>query len=310
MKRFFLIVLITIASTAIYLSYFGLETKKFDNLIKNKVNKVNQHVKLEFQKTKIYLNLRELNLVVKLQNPKVLIKNNEINLSELNLFLSIKSFFGFGFLLQRADIAFIKNDIKDLIKITNLFLPRIINKQFKKIFAKGSLEGEFVIPFEPDGSISKDYGFSGKISDALINLTKEFSIKNLTTEINYGQKVKNGGFEAKIQKGSLFDLKLSGSTINFKRGEGLSKIKSLLHTNGKINFSQIKKITSLFGLKINSFKAVKGTSDLKTNINFDLDSRFQVKNLSYSTEGNISFLELHTEERKIIRKYLPLYNSK
>ena len=99
MKRLFFIVLITIASAAIYLSYFGLETKKFDNLIKSKVNKVSQHVKLEFQKTKIYLSLSELNLVVKLQNPKVLIKNNEINLSELNLYLSIKSFFNSDFLM-------------------------------------------------------------------------------------------------------------------------------------------------------------------------------------------------------------------
>ena len=59
----------------------------------------------------------------------------------------------------------LENDIKDLTKITNIFLPKIINKQLNKIFHKGNLEGEFVIPFESDGSIGKDYGFSGKISE-------------------------------------------------------------------------------------------------------------------------------------------------
>ena len=178
--RFFVILLIVVASAIIFLSYFGLETDRFDGLIKGKANEVNRYVKLEFKKTKIHLNPRELNLAVKLQNPKILIKGNEINLSRLDMFLSLKSFFTSDFLLKRAEVAFVKNDIKDLTKITNIFLPKIINKRLTKIFSRGSLEGEFIIPFEVDGSIGKDYGFSGKISDALINLTKEFSIKNLS----------------------------------------------------------------------------------------------------------------------------------
>ena len=47
--RFFLIVLIVIVSVVIFLTYFGLETDKFDNLIKNKTNEINQNVKLEFR---------------------------------------------------------------------------------------------------------------------------------------------------------------------------------------------------------------------------------------------------------------------
>jgi len=205
------------------------------------------------------------------------IKNNEIDLSKLDLFLSLKSFFSSDFLLKRAEVAFIKNDIKDLTKITNIFLPRIINKQLNKIFEKGNLEGKFIIPFEPDGSLGKDYGFYGQISDATINFTKEFSIKNLTTEINQVKEFENNGFIATIKKGSIFDLELADSTINLKREENETKIKSLLHTNGKLNFSQIKIISSLFGLNINFFKDINSTADLKTNINFYLDKKFRIK---------------------------------
>ena len=143
--RFFLIVLIVIVSIVIFLTNFGLETDRFNNLIKNKTNEINKNVKLEFQKTKIHLNPTELDLVVKLQKPKILIKNNEIDLSKLDLLLSLKSFFSSDFLLKRAEVAFIKNDIKDITKITSIFLPRIINKQLNKIFEKGNLEGKFII---------------------------------------------------------------------------------------------------------------------------------------------------------------------
>jgi len=308
--RFFLIVLIVAIFVIIFLSYFGIETDKFNGLIQSKANEVNRYVKLEFHKTKIHINPTELNLVVKLQNPKILVKNNEIILSKLNLFLPLRSFFTSDFLLKSAEVAFVKNDIKDLTKITSIFLPKIINKKLNKIFHKGNLEGEFIIPFESDGSIGKDYGFSGKVSDASINLTKEFSIKQLTTEIKHVKVADVDEFKITIEKGSIYNLELAGSTINLKRTRNETKVKSLLRTKGKLNFSQIKKISTLFALNTGNLKDVNGTADLKTNINFVLSQGFKIENLSYSMEGDIAYLEIHTGERRIIKKYLPEFEPK
>ena len=185
--KFILVFAIILISVIIFLSYFGLETDKFDSLIKTKANEINKYVKIGFKNTKIYLNTTELNLVVKLQNPRILVKKNEIILSKLDFYLPLRSFLTSDFLIKRAEVAFVKNDIKDLTKITNIFLPKIINKRLSKIFHKGNLEGEFIIPFEPDGSIGKDYGFSGQISDASINFTKKYSINNLTSEISHSK---------------------------------------------------------------------------------------------------------------------------
>jgi len=311
-SRFFLLLLISTVSLIIYLSYFGINTDKFDDLIKSKANELNKYIKLEFQKTKIHLNFGELNLVVRLQNPKILVKDNEIDLSKLDLFLSLKSFFSSNFLLERAEVAFIENDIKDLTKITNIFLPKIINKQLNKIFVKGNLEGEFIIPFKSDGKLRKDYGFSGTISNATINLTKNFSIKNLTTDIrNINNKDEAPNIiELVIKNGFIDDLNLSNTNINLKKEENKIKVKSLLQTKGDLNFSQIKKISALFNIDLDNFKDIYGTADLRTNINFDLEKRFKIKNLSYSVEGDISHIEIHASEKRIIKKYLPEFNSK
>ena len=308
--RLFVLLLITIVSSTIYLSYFGINTGKFDDLIKTKANEVNRHVKLEFQKTKIHLNPKELNLVVRLQNPKILIRSNEINLSKLDLFLSLKSFFSSDFLLKRAEVVFVRNDIKDLTKITNIFLPKLINKQLDKVFDKGNLEGKLVIPFEADGSFGKDYGFFGKISNASINLTKQFPIKNLTAEIKDLKNSDDKGIEIVFEKGSIYDLELADTIINLKHEKNAIKIDSLLRTKGKFNFSQIKKISSLFGLDTSNFTEINGTADLKTNINFNVDSRFRIKNPSYSMEGDIAYFEIHTDEKRIIKNYFPEYDPK
>jgi len=84
----------------------------------------------------------------------------------------------------------------------------------------------------------------------------------------------------------------------------------LLRTKGQLNFSQIKKISTLFALNTDNLKDVNGIADLKTNINFVLNKEFKIGDLSYSMEGDIAYLEIHTEERRIIRKYLPEFDPK
>ena len=92
-------------------------------------------------------------------------------------------------------------------------MPKIINKQIDKIFAEGQIEGEFIIPFDIDGNIGNDYGFSGRMINASINITKEFQIKNLTSEINHTKDKASNLFNIKIKKGSLADFDLSESTL-------------------------------------------------------------------------------------------------
>ena len=50
--KFFIFLFLIILSILLYLSYFGVETDKFDSLIKNKANEVSRYVKLDFQKQK------------------------------------------------------------------------------------------------------------------------------------------------------------------------------------------------------------------------------------------------------------------
>jgi hypothetical protein len=137
--KFSITILIVLILFLVYLSTIGLETDRFDTLIKKNANSVNDNVKFDFNKTNIYLDIRGLKLLVKLKKPKIIIKDNEINLLKLNLYLSLKSFYKSNFLLERANIGFAKNSIKDLAKVTNFFLPKIINNQLKKVFVEGNL---------------------------------------------------------------------------------------------------------------------------------------------------------------------------
>jgi hypothetical protein len=288
----------------------GVETSKFNDLIKKKTNDLRKEVKLEFKNTKIYLNARELNIIVKLQNPKILISNKEILLSKLNLFLSIKSYFNSDFLLEKAKLSFIKNDISDITKVTSIFVPKIINKKINKIFQKGKLDGSFIIPFESNGSVGKKYEFSGKINNASINLTKEIKLKNLTTDINHKKSIGGNIFNIIIENGLLYDLDLAKTSINITQENKETNFNADIKTKGKFNFSEIKKISSILNFNIEKFKDINGLAELDTNINFKINNNFRKKNLKYKVDGNISYMELLLKKKLNLNKYLPGYKNK
>jgi len=309
--KFFILSLVIIFFFTIYISYFGIETSRFDSLIKEKANQESKNIKLEFNKIKIYFNPSELNLVVKLKTPKVLIGDNEIKLSKIDLFLPLKSFITSDFLLQRVEIAFFKNDIKDLVKISNIFLPKFFNKKLNKIFSKGNLQGEFIIQFNPDGTIAKNYQVNAKLLNADLNLTKDFKIKNLSADIKYtlkSDKDKNINFF--INKGKILNLDLQKSSIDINFINNKKVIKSKINTAGISKYSEIKVISSLFGLNLGNIKNIELESDLETSVKLFLDDRFKVTDSTFSINGKINDLNIEHKEIKNLKKFLPSYKSK
>ena len=308
--RFLFLILITLISIIIYLSYFGIETDKFNSIIKNKANEVAKNAKLEFQNTKIHINIKELNLAVKLQNPKILIKNNEIILSKIDLFLPLKSFITSDFLLKRAEIAFFNNNIKDLVKISNLFLPRFINKRLNKILSSGNLQGEFVIPFNSDGSLAENYEISAKLLNANLNINKDLQISNLSTDIKYiYNSKKNKEINFFINQGKFLNLDLKKSFIDIHLKDKIKLIKSKIKTSGISKYPEIKIISSLLGLKLNNIKNLELKSELETSIKLSLDNKFKLIEKEFSLNGKIADLNLKHEKVKVINNFFPSYNS-
>jgi len=309
--KFLLLVVSILFLLIIFLTYVGLETDRLDSLIKKKSNTINNNIKIKFNKTKIYLDIRNLKILVKLQNPKVVLKKNEINLSKLNLSISLKSFYKSNFILERVNIAFKKNDIKDLTKITNIFLPKFANKQLKKVFKKGNLDGEIMIPFNSDGSIGKKYTFYGSVNEANLNLLHNYKIKNLNAQIGYGKNpnINSDGVKILIKNGSISNLKFSGSTIDIKFKENKKQIKSTLQTSGKLNFLEIKKALYLLGITVENLHDINLESDLTTAIQFELGSRYKIKNTNYSIKGHVNRLQFKIGKINSIKDFLPSFNE-
>ena len=63
--KYLLYFLILIRIGVIYLSYFGIETKRFNQLIRDKISDTTKKIDIELQEVKIVLNLNNFSIGLK-----------------------------------------------------------------------------------------------------------------------------------------------------------------------------------------------------------------------------------------------------
>ena len=90
--KLLILTLIILISVIVYLSYFGIETKQFNQIIKDKIIENNNEVDIDLNKVKIILNLDNLSIGLKTQDSTIFFKDKKISLDEIQTNFSIGSF--------------------------------------------------------------------------------------------------------------------------------------------------------------------------------------------------------------------------
>ena len=102
--KYFLYFLILIFIGILYLSYFGVETKKFNQLIKNEVSKVNKKISIELKDVKILLNLSNFSIALKTYEPNLVFDNKKIKLKNIKTNFSLGSFLKKEFAIKNVSL--------------------------------------------------------------------------------------------------------------------------------------------------------------------------------------------------------------
>ena len=84
---------------AFYLSYFGVETNKFNHFIGERISKTNPNLRVELKKVKILLNIKNFYVNISTFEPILYVGNNLINLKKLSTNLSINSYLKGNFVI-------------------------------------------------------------------------------------------------------------------------------------------------------------------------------------------------------------------
>ena len=211
--RFFIFTALIFLISIIYLSTFGIETKYFNSIIEEKSKPITKKINLKFNKTKIKLNLKDLNLSLKLVQPRFSYGDRSINLNRFDFYLPIKYFFNQNFILEKIIIKFTDQNINKINYFTSEFLSIPTRILINRTITKGAIDADSIITFDEKGKITKNLLVNGKLKNSQIYFSKNFIINDVS--LNF--KLEKENFELKNITGFSNDVNLSDSKIIIKK---------------------------------------------------------------------------------------------
>ena len=186
-----------------YLSYYGIETTKFNSIIKNKIQDHNPRLSINLNKVNIFLDLKKISIKIRSEKPDLIIdKFEEIEFKEIISTLSIRSYLSKEFAIKNLKLSTYENDIKNILSFYRLInnSPKLII--LNQFFEKGDVKFSLHFNFDQNGKINDDYEIKGEVRNLQVRLLKLKNIQN----INFKFNAKNKNIDLKTL--NLFTIKL------------------------------------------------------------------------------------------------------
>ena len=189
--KIIIFILIILIICILYVAYFGINTSKFNSLIKDEIKNHNSKIDIDLKKVKLHLDLKNILIKIKTQNPTLIInRSKNIELEEISSNISIRSYFQNKFAIKNLSIRSKNTEIKNFIELyrVNTNTPQII--LLNQIIKKGNIKLNANLNFDQSGKINKDYKISGNVKNAEFGLIKFKNLKRLSfnfiiTDKNY-----------------------------------------------------------------------------------------------------------------------------
>ena len=292
-------VLIIVLLSIFYLSYFGIQTDRFNNNISKQLKKNYPKLTINFKKIKLLLNPFNLSISLQTKNPEISFEGKKIELKEISTIYNIISFFRNEFGINSLDLETKKNEIKHIVKILRLNKDTPQLYILDKVINKGKIFIEAKINFDEKGNIKDDYKISGKINDLYLKLLNKSEIKDLNFNFNYYDK----NIDLKNLSLSYFNLKILSENISLKKNNKFYVIKGNLKSSKEII---PKEIISLI-LKNESFDKIILSSE--NDFSFKINKKYKISDLNIKSKINLNEANFNLKN-KLIKNYIPDFENK
>lgn len=291
--KFVSFVIILIISAALYLSYFGIETSKFNSEIKNQIKNKYDFVDLNFSKIKLLLDLKDFSVKLQTKNIDLNIYNNKIKINKLSTKISIFSYFNNEFAIENFHLNTEETEINSLINITRKFYNNLEMTLIDKVVKNGKILINANIEFNDDGTLANNYKLDGKVTNTNLLLINNKPINNL----NFNFLINDKNYKFKEINFKYFDLLLNSKEISIEK-----KQKNFI-TSGNFKTPEVilekKEIENFFNQENLNYKInrIKFSSD--NEFHFEIGNKFKIRKLKINSNFNVINAVINSLPKKI-----------
>tara|TARA_B100000780_G_scaffold268643_1_gene226765 strand:- start:2786 stop:4975 length:2190 start_codon:yes stop_codon:yes gene_type:complete len=285
MKSFFFsifcLIILTFVAGVAYLSIYGIETSKLNNLIISEIKKKDSKTEIELEKIKIKLDLKKIQLFLSTSSPKIFYQGTEIPITEIKIYSNINKILKSQIEVSKIIFKIEKFKIQDIQKVS----IRIKPSNFKT-YLLNNLQGGEIEKALFDLNINKDfkliaYKASGVVKKVNAKIKNNFTIKDISFNfIADSNLTLINSIKAKYES-----ITIANGSIDLQRKKNI-EIKGKFNTKFELKDNQLKKFfTKLQFIKKNKIE-LQGL--LLHEFNLKINDKFKIVDYNYKSNGNIS----------------------
>ena len=296
-SKFIIILLLLIIVSLSYLSFFGIETDRFNSQILNKIKNIDKNIEVELKKIRLVLDPFSLKLNVKTVGSKIKKQNKVIEIENIKTQISLRSIFNNKFSIENLEISTKSLEIKNLISFIRSFENSAELFILEKTVDKGYLIADIKVEFDSEGKIKNNFEIDGFIKDAKLSFLKKYNIQNLDLIFDYQENYL-----------MLSDISFSLNDLNFLSDKILlKKLNNNFIVEGNTNHKSINIDDKNLDLLIKPFfskldlKTLEFSSD--NSFKFEISKKFEINNFEIKSEMLIN--ELSTINNLNLKDFFP-----
>jgi hypothetical protein len=285
-----------------YLSFFGIDTSKFNNKIKTEILSLNKKINIELKTVKFLLNPFNLSVNIKTYGPKIIAQDNELKLEYIKTNISLKAFINNSFSIDDLQISTKSIKLKDIINFTRLFKNSTELFLLDKIIKDGLLVADIKLNFDDNGKIKDNYEINGFIKKGKLGFFKKYNIEDL----NLLFKIKNNEYLIEEITTKFNQIKLLSQSIKI-----IKKNNMFLVSGKAANVEKdidLKLLNIFFRKNLKDPVIDKVSFISENNFKFRIDKKFKISDLHIKSSINLNNLD-YKYNLLNLQKYLPNFEE-
>ena len=292
------ILILIIILAALYLSVFGIQTKKFNNEITKSVSKINKKIYLSLNDVKYKLNPYNFTINIITINPQILLGNSKLEIKEIKTNIALRSLINDKFLIDDLQIITKKIKLNDAIKLARSL------KNYPQFFILdamtkgGFINANIIIKFDEYGKIKENYRIKGFVKKAKLNILNKIKLNNFNFEFD----IDSNNFLLKEINTELNNIKIKSPLIKIKKNKDLYFVNGeILNDNWEFDIQEFK---TIFINLFNNINIKKIEFSSASNFSFNLDKKLKLNDLQVETIVNLKHFILNGKHLNL-KSYFP-----
>ena len=279
---FFLILISAFVLIVAFLSTFGVETAKFNNIVIKEIKKKDPNIQLSLDKIKVKFDIKKIQLYLSTVKPQIIFQDIRIPINEIKLYSKIISILKSKSEINRVIVSLENFNAKDVQKLAirikpsnfkTYLLNNVKNGEIEKILIDIKLDDEFKI---------NDYKVNGSIKKVTFKVTEDLLIKNVSFNfISDKNLTLINSLNARYE-----NISISNGAVTLKRDKEIN-IDGNFNSQFNLSENLINKLFFKDKVKFLEKNKVNAKGSLLHSFYLKIDENFKLVDYDYKSNGQI-----------------------